>query len=134
LSTFILDFNSLESRTDKQKREIFSVLFAFEKFRKFKRKFFRQKLILFIYSNSFESFKQSAIESTYTRTWITDRRNIKLFKLIGTKQTFIEYGKEIFSHYNSNYRPFNAFSQSSCLRKCLSKLLSKEIQIQSISH
>jgi hypothetical protein len=113
-STFILDIEKLEKRTDKEEREIFSILFDFEKFRKFKRSFNKQTLVLIIHSNSFQSFKQSATKLDQPLI----NKFYKLFKLIGTKQTFIEYGKEICSHYDSKYRQFNAFSQSSCLRKC----------------
>jgi hypothetical protein len=127
-STFILDFDSLERITDKNEREIFTVLFDFEKFRKFKRSFIRQKLILYIHSNSFESFKKSATKQVEPPPIFERRKYLKLYKLIGTKQTFIENGKEICSHYNSKYRPFNAFSQSSCLRKCFQNYCQKRFK------
>jgi hypothetical protein len=126
--TFILDIESLEKRTDKQESEIFSVLSESEKFRKLKRSFFRQQFILYIHSNSFESFKVSATKWQKFITTYEIRDNFKLYKLIGTKQIFIENGKDICSHYNSNYRPFNAFSQSSCLRKCYQNYCQKRFK------
>jgi hypothetical protein len=99
---------------------MFTVLFGFEKFRKFKRTFIRQKLVLFILSNRFDTFKRSVKnfeESIGDFEFFKPTASIK-YNLIGIKQQFIENGKEICSHYKSNDRPFNAFSQSVCLRKC----------------
>jgi hypothetical protein len=106
--------------TDKNEREIFTVLFDFEKFRKFKRTFKRVNLVLFIHSNRFDTFKRS-VKNYEEWNGVFNYKSITsqiIYKLIGTKQQFIENGKEICSHYKSNDRPFNAFSQSSCLRKC----------------
>jgi hypothetical protein len=104
--TFILDIKSLEKKTNKTDGQIFSILFDFEKFGKFKRSFTKQ-LVLCIHSNSFESFERCVIR--LDQFYLFNQHVSKLYKLIGTKQIFIEYGKEICSHYNSNFRPFNVF-------------------------
>jgi hypothetical protein len=119
-STFILDFDSLERITDKNEREIFTVLFDFEKFRKFERTSIRQMLFLLIHSNRFDTFKRSVKNFDESRAAFkyAEATSPIIYKLIATKQQFIENGKEICSYYKSNDRPFNAFSQSVCLRKC----------------
>jgi hypothetical protein len=77
----------------KRNREIFSILFNYEKFRKFTRSLIRQKLILCLHSNSFESFIQSVIQfEDHTRD------DIKFIKLINVTKFVI-------------ITPFNAFSQ-----------------------
>jgi hypothetical protein len=119
-STYILDIDSLERITDRNEREIFTVLFDFENFRKFKRTFIRQKLVLLMHSNRFDTFKRSTknLDKSVDDYEFEKITAPMIYKLIGTKQQFIENGKEICSHYKSNDRPFNAFSQSVCLRKC----------------
>ncbi len=125
-TTFVLDIESLEKRTDKQERKIFSILFGYAKYRKFKGSFIKQKLNLYLHSNSFESFKQKTEKlNELNKRFIPGGL---LYKLIGTKHIFIENGKEICSHYNSNYRPFNAFSQSVCLRKCYQNYCQKRFK------
>jgi hypothetical protein len=95
-------------------------LFDLEKFRKFKRTFIRQELVLYIFSNRFDTFKRSVknFDESVDFFKYTKINSAIKYNLIGTKQQFIENGKQICSHYKSNDRPFNAFSQSVCLRKC----------------
>jgi hypothetical protein len=48
--------------------------------------------------------------------------------LRGTKHNYIGNGTEICSHYNSNDRPFDAFSQSVCFRKCYQNYCQKRLR------
>ncbi len=110
LSTFNLNIDANELKSKKNNREIFTILFDFEKYKIFKKNFIGKNLILRTDSNIIQSNNQIDI--------VLNDKYSQLEPLRGTKHLNIGYGKEIRSHYKSNDRPFNAFSQMVCLRKC----------------
>jgi hypothetical protein len=122
LSTFILDINVHELKIGRKEREIFTILFDFKIYKKSRKGFIRNSLNFFIHSQSIETIKQTEIFKPINglKSYILSLR--------GIKQTNIEYGKEICSHYKSNDRPFDAFSQSVCLRKCYQNCCQKRFK------
>jgi hypothetical protein len=109
-SVFNLDIDANELESKKNNREIFKILFDFERYKKFKKNFLGNNLIFRIDSNNIQSIRDKDI-------FISDEYSL-FMPLRGTKHLNIEYGKEICSHYKSNDRPFDAISKNFCLRKC----------------
>jgi hypothetical protein len=120
-STYYLNVDKLEFKTEKKANEIFNILFNKTAFKKFVP--INRYTILLMHSNSIEAL----INLTEFSQIFLDIF-IPTFKLRGTKRIYIENWKEVCSHYDSNNRPFDAISRSLCLRKCYQKYCQKKFR------
>ncbi len=112
-STFHLSLNSPQFRTEKKSNEIFSILFNDSNCEEI---YNEKSFFLFMHSTLFQYFINMSEFLEISR-----KVYFPSYKLRGTKRIYIENRKQSCSYYDSDDRPFDAISQSICLRKCYQK-------------